>query len=279
MDPGSRVTIDDPDDTRLDWYRLKQKRDFYRHSQLKASMLRENRNYVLAPTTKVVDRCLTGLHEVVSVLGTARVLAQFGPLLENVSDAVLVATKETIEVAVGAEFNHEQACCAVVDLQIREPRDEDFSSIEKPVLIFDDVRSSENIGSIARTAHALGIDTCFLSRTTASACNARAARVSMGSLFHLRLIGGDVANVLRRMREHGVCVIGTSPSADIALRRDAFPRGGKLAILVGNEEEGASETNLALCTYRVCIPQVGGDSLSVQHAAAIAIFELTREDS
>ncbi|KYF40775.1 RNA methyltransferase, TrmH family protein [Toxoplasma gondii TgCatPRC2] len=60
-----------------------------------------------------------------------------------------------------------------------------------PVLVLDDVQNSDNIGTLMRTAFSLGVRSVLLSPVSFAAVNARSARVSMGSMFHLRLLKCD----------------------------------------------------------------------------------------
>lgn len=57
-----------------------------------------------------------------------------------------------------------------------------------PMLVVDDVQSSDNIGTLMRTAMSLGVNSILLSPVSYAAVNARSARVSMGAMFHLRLL-------------------------------------------------------------------------------------------
>eukprot|EP00914_Ancora_sagittata_P004764 GHVO01010028.1.p2 GENE.GHVO01010028.1~~GHVO01010028.1.p2 ORF type:complete len:119 (+),score=32.44 GHVO01010028.1:519-875(+) len=114
-----------------------------------------------------------------------------------------------------------------------------------------------------------------MSQTSLAAINARACRVSLGSLFHINIYRAlSVPDALTDLKGMGIHVIGTSPNATQALKPP--PPGVRWALLLGNEEEGASIDNLNSCTETVTIPQVRGDSLSVQHAAAICIYELSK---
>ncbi|CBZ52670.1 putative rRNA methylase [Neospora caninum Liverpool] len=60
-----------------------------------------------------------------------------------------------------------------------------------PMLVLDDVQNSDNIGTLMRTAFSLGVRSVLLSPVSYAAVNARSARVSMGSMFHLRLLKCD----------------------------------------------------------------------------------------
>lgn len=85
-------------------------------------------------------------------------------------------------------------------------------SIRPPLLILDDVRNSDNVGVILRTAYSLGIRSLVVTETSFSALGCRAARTSMGALFFFGImISTDLVASIKDLKRRGIEVYSTSP--------------------------------------------------------------------
>ncbi|MDE6511649.1 MAG: RNA methyltransferase [Muribaculaceae bacterium] len=143
------------------------------------------------------------------------------------------------------------------------------------VVVIDDVSDTTNIGSIFRSAAALGMDAVFMGPTACDPLNRRAVRVSMGSVFLIpwtRLDGG-----LDRLKACGFKTVAMAlrhNSVDIS---DPLLKGEpKLAIVMGTEGEGLPIETIDSADYVVKIPMHHGvDSLNVAAASAIAFYALS----
>lgn len=144
------------------------------------------------------------------------------------------------------------------------------------VVVIDDVSDTTNIGSIFRSAAALGIDAVFVSPSACDPLNRRSVRVSMGAVFLIpwtRLDGG-----LEQLKDYGfktVAMALRNNSVDIA--DPMLKKEPKLAIMMGTEGEGLPMETIEAADYVVKIPMYYGvDSLNVAAASAIAFYELAR---
>lgn len=145
------------------------------------------------------------------------------------------------------------------------------------VVVVDDVSDTTNIGSIFRSAAALGMDAVFMGPTACDPLNRRAVRVSMGSVFLIpwtRLEGG-----LPRLKACGFKTVAMAlrhNSVDIS--DPVLKSEPKLAIVMGTEGEGLPLETIGSADYVVKIPMHHGvDSLNVAAASAIAFYELTKK--
>lgn len=143
------------------------------------------------------------------------------------------------------------------------------------VVVIDDVCDTTNIGSIFRSAAALGMDAVFLTPTACDPLNRRAIRVSMGSVFLIpwtRLSGG-----VQELKNYGF------KSVAMALRHNSvdisdpiLKQEPKLAIIMGTEGEGLPIETIDSADYVVKIPMHHGvDSLNVAATSAIAFYALS----
>jgi RNA methyltransferase, TrmH family len=123
-----------------------------------------------------------------------------------------------------------------------------------------------NVGTLIRTAEALGPAFVALSAGSADPTGPKALRSSMGSLFRVPLVAFDEAPGRRvALVAHG----GVAP-AELDL-------SGPVTFVLGAEREGLPDEVLARSDERMTIPLAdGAESLNVATAGAIALYERTR---
>jgi len=134
-----------------------------------------------------------------------------------------------------------------------------------------------NLGTIIRTALALGVDALLLGPSCADPLSRRVIRVSMGAALRLPLVALDpLESQLKRLRDElGVelCATVLDPSADWL---DDYVRADRTAILFGSEGHGLSDNVIALCKRRVTIPMPPStDSLNAAVAAGIFLYHFS----
>lgn len=142
-------------------------------------------------------------------------------------------------------------------------------------VVLDRVQNPQNLGAIARTAEALGVD-ALLAFGGCDRYNPKALRASMGSLLRLPVFDvADIAETLRLLGE-AVPTFASVPDADALSVTDAdFSRGA--AVVIGNEGEGVSDEVLSAVQRRVTIPMRGNaESLNAAAAAILLIWEMTK---
>jgi tRNA G18 (ribose-2'-O)-methylase SpoU len=139
------------------------------------------------------------------------------------------------------------------------------------------INQRENLGSMMRTAAALGIENLLIGPRTADPFSRRTIRVSMATVLKQQLYELDqpADQLARLQRTRDVRTIITTLDAG-ATPLDKFePDDRKMVLVVGNEAEGVDHATQAIATDRVTIPmQLGTDSLNVAVAAAIIMYQL-----
>jgi tRNA G18 (ribose-2'-O)-methylase SpoU len=162
------------------------------------------------------------------------------------------------------------------------PEAADLLATARRLVILEDLNNHTNIGAIFRGAAALGMDAVLLSPTCADPLYRRSVRVSMGEVFAVPYAKLEPwPDALTVVRERGFSVLALTPTADaVPLHRIRPALRERPALLFGAEGSGLSEAALAASDARVVIPmRAGVDSLNVAAAAAVAFWELVREDS
>jgi TrmH family RNA methyltransferase len=138
------------------------------------------------------------------------------------------------------------------------------------------VANPGNLGTVIRTADAVGAAGVILIGDTADPFAPSAVKASMGSLFAVPVVSTpDPAEFLRWARAAGVRVLATSGYAEAAHWSLDYPT--PLAILLGSEGDGLPAELLAGADERVRIPMVGtAESLNLAVAAALMLYEARR---
>ena len=145
----------------------------------------------------------------------------------------------------------------------------------------DGVQDPGNVGTILRTAHALGAAGLVALPGTAELTNPKVVRGSMGSLFHLRAVEASTQEFLEWVTGKGV-EVWTSAADGTPLARslsESRARRPPVALVLGNEGAGISSAIEAVGRRRVGIVlQLGAESLNVAVAAGILLHEALRDD-
>jgi len=147
--------------------------------------------------------------------------------------------------------------------------------------VLEDVNNHTNIGAIFRGAAALGVDAVLLSPSCADPLYRRSVRVSMGEVFAVPYATLEPwPDGLERVRAAGFTVLALTPAADaVPLQRLDAAQRRRAALLLGAEGPGLSPKAQERADVRVAIPMRRGvDSLNVAAAAAVAFWELGRDD-
>ena len=165
-------------------------------------------------------------------------------------------------------------------LAIVQPRVWALAEIKNgPLLVVDGVQDPGNVGTLIRTAHALGAAASVLLRGSADPMNPKALRSAMGATFRHPVVQLDDGPFIAWAREHGLVLWGSAADGiPIARALAAHPTQKELiAVIVGNEGAGIRPQLNAIAAQRVAIPLAhGAESLNVAVAAGILLYEVLR---
>ena len=139
-------------------------------------------------------------------------------------------------------------------------------------VVLDRVQDAGNVGSILRSASAMGFEQVVALKGTAALWSPKVLRAGMGAHFALHLVEQVVADDLAAL---AVPMVATSSHTDQLLPTAALP--DPCAWVMGHEGQGVAEAVMARCALKVAIPQPGGEeSLNVAAAAAVCLYESLR---
>lgn len=150
---------------------------------------------------------------------------------------------------------------------------------EKGIFVaVDAVQDPGNLGTIVRSADAVGAAAVLLGKGTVDMYNPKTVRSTMGSLFHIPIVSCDLAEALPLMRERGVKIAATSLGATRTCYESDFT--GPTCFLLGNEGAGVSAELLSLADETIIIPIPGrAESLNVAMATTVLLYEAVRQRS
>lgn len=149
--------------------------------------------------------------------------------------------------------------------------DQNFQSTVTRLLVLDGLSDPGNLGTLIRSALALGWDAVFLLDGTVDPYNDKALRSAKGATFHLPFLSGDKKQLLEYCKEQELDILladieGNEPSNFIGRKR--------IALVLGNEARGISVEGF-LNAERVSIKmRVESESLNVGVAGGILMYVL-----
>jgi RNA methyltransferase, TrmH family len=164
-----------------------------------------------------------------------------------------------------------------------EPRDWSLDQVPAApgsvVLVLDAVQDPGNVGTMLRTALALGAAGLVALKGTAELTNPKVLRGSMGALFRLPAVATTTEEFLSWIAQRGLELWVTAADGEPLGRSHGLPRQSGLALVVGNEGAGVSPRLQNAARRRVAVPLAPGvESLNVAVAAGILLHEVTRVD-
>ena len=228
----------------------------------------------IAESPKVIERALDAGYEPVSCLMEKRHIEGEGrPILERIGDVpVFCAEAEILTQLTGFKLTRGMLC-AMKRKPLPDARE--ICKNKKRVVILDKVMNPTNVGAIIRSAAALGMDAVILTPGCSDPLYRRAARVSMGTVFQIdwTFLRSDSPDEIKSLGFKTVAMALKDKSLSIDDPR--LTEIDKLAVIMGTEGDGLSDSTIADCDFTVKIPMYHGvDSLNVAAASAVAFYQL-----
>lgn len=136
-----------------------------------------------------------------------------------------------------------------------------------------------NVGSLFRTADALGVQKIYLSGRSAVPPNSKLRKTSRATEKYVPFShAADPIPVLHQLKASGYRIISLElTDASIDVRELTVKASDRICLVLGSENAGVSPALLDLSEQTVHIPMLGRhSSMNVAMACAIATFEMTR---
>jgi RNA methyltransferase, TrmH family len=184
-----------------------------------------------------------------------------------------VAAVNEQEFRSAAETESPQGVLAIAEIPDRT-LDEFAGKESLRLLVLDAVQDPGNVGTILRTAAALGADATIALPETVDLWNAKVIRGSMGASFHHACIHSQLFELESFLTAEGIALWGAD-AGGVSIADAVAPT--KLALAVGNEGAGLSSSVREHVTQLVSLPiSASTESLNVAVAAGILLYQLSR---
>lgn len=148
-----------------------------------------------------------------------------------------------------------------------------LSMMADDCLILNDVQDSGNVGTLLRTAAAVGIHNILCTSATAQAWSPKTLRAGMGAQFALTIFEGlSVQDILDNVQTP---LFATSSHTDTVIYQHDLRQ--PIAWIMGHEGQGVCD-ELMQCATPIALPQPNGqESLNVAIAGSLCLYETLRQ--
>lgn len=155
------------------------------------------------------------------------------------------------------------------DRQVEAPDEPNF------MVILDSIRDPGNLGALLRSAEAAAVQTVLLPPETTDAFGSKVVRAGMGAHFRLPIRAVDWERIGLIIDSLDLRVFMAEAGGQACWEADLRQ---PLALIIGSEAEGASESARRLAQETVGIPMPGkAESLNAAVAGSVLMFEVVRQ--
>lgn len=158
---------------------------------------------------------------------------------------------------------------------VKIPRKPAETKAVHTAIVLENVQDPGNVGTVIRTADAMGTDLVILVGGCADLYNPKTVRATMGGIFRQSVIETDIDGLKDYVDRHDLKLYGAALSEDAGdIRKTDLE---KAAVAIGSEGRGLSAELLEICGARLIIPmRPNCESLNAAVAAAIVMWEISR---
>jgi len=237
------------------------------YQQLRDNLFTKDNSFI-ADSSKVVNLLLKTDIKIKSLLATQEYYSEFEELIMSKNIPFLyVADKKLMQSIIGHKVHQNVMMHGIRPASIA------LDKLDDNIIMLDNITSTENVGSIARSAAALGINSYILPKQGPHPFGRRALRVSMGHMSMLKTyIYDDIVETLQTLKAKGYTIFAAEiTEASIPLSQATVPN--KWVLLMGHEGHGISPKILSLCDNIINIEMVPNiKSFNVAVAASILMY-------
>ena len=157
-----------------------------------------------------------------------------------------------------------------------------FRSSEKSpfIIVLDNVRSANNVGSVFRTADAFLAEAIYLCGITAVPPNRDISKTALGATESVEWRYFErTLDAVKRLKERGYVIVGIEQvEGSVGLEDLVIEKGRKYAMIVGNEVDGVGQEIVDECDICAEIPQFGTKhSFNIAVSTGIVLWEIGRK--
>lgn len=144
-------------------------------------------------------------------------------------------------------------------------------------LLLDEIEDPHNLGSIIRTADAVGAHGVIIPKRRAVGLTQVVAKASAGAISYVPVVRvTNVARTMDELKERGIWFCGTDAKGQQDYRESSFDL--PICLVIGSEGKGMSRLVKEKCDFLVRIPMQGNvTSLNASVAASLLMYEVYRQ--
>jgi tRNA G18 (ribose-2'-O)-methylase SpoU len=159
---------------------------------------------------------------------------------------------------------------------------EEFKKTQKipVVVVLDNIRSMNNIGSVFRTSDAFLIEKIFLCGITATPPHNEIHKTALGATESVEWeYNNSTIEVLTQLRAKGYQLLAIEQAdQSLKLNKCNFSKNEKIAIVFGHEVRGVEQQVVDYCDNVLEIPQFGTKhSLNISVCAGVVLWEVAKK--
>ena len=239
-----------------------------KYASLKHKKFRYEHGLFLVEGYKTIEELLKSDLEIVKILGSEKALQQLDTKAQTYTEQVSSKVLQRI-----SNMKTASALIAVVRLpDIAEQPD-----VIPQTILIDDIQDPGNLGTIIRTAHWFGFKQIVCSSNSVDLYNWKVIQSSMGAVFKLKVLYGDLEQFIPRCQEQKFRILGTFMEGESIYN---FKFTKKDIFVLGNEGKGISSSIEALINQKITIPHFSTgehtESLNISIAGAVICSEMAK---
>ena len=175
------------------------------------------------------------------------------------------------------KYSHQGIILYIEDFKYAELEDFIYEENAK-VVILDHLEDPHNLGAIIRTCEAAGISGIIIPKDRSVGVNSTVMKTSTGALENVNLaMVTNLNQTIKKLKDNGFWIVGTDMEDSVDYREIDY--SGKIALVIGSEGFGMSESVKKSCDFIARIPMNGKvNSLNASVAAGIMIYEVIRSN-
>jgi 23S rRNA (guanosine2251-2'-O)-methyltransferase len=140
------------------------------------------------------------------------------------------------------------------------------------LLILDTLQDPQNLGTLLRTAEAVGVHGVLLPFRRTATVTPAVVNASSGASEHLLVEQTNLAQAMRAVKDENIWIVGLEAGPESQLPEDVN-LGGPITLVVGNEASGMRRLTRDLCDVLLQLPMRGHiESLNAAVAGSIALY-------
>ncbi|AEH52160.1 23S rRNA (guanosine(2251)-2'-O)-methyltransferase RlmB [Heyndrickxia coagulans] len=145
------------------------------------------------------------------------------------------------------------------------------------ILILDELEDPHNLGSILRTADAVGAHGVIIPKRRSVALTATVAKASTGAIEHIPVARvTNLSQTIAGLKQQGLWIAGTDASGTTDYRQ--MDADLPLGLVIGSEGRGMSRIVKEACDFLIRLPMAGHvTSLNASVAAGLLMYEVYRK--